>query len=736
MKQVININFHGQVVPIEVSAFDLLKNYTGALSNHFKNEEGKDEIINDIESRIGELFQERLKKGATCITEDDVNAIIKSMGRPEDFEIDEEKATTAEKNNSQQNSKQTNTNGNTNPKRMYRSENDKVIGGVCSGLANYFGIDPVMVRVLFVVVALFFGTGILAYLILWIAVPSAASNTIGGTRKKLFRDPDDKIIAGIGGGLGNYFGINPWIPRVLFLLPFLSFVFRFRNLGFIDFPDFVNFSFSPGSLIVYIIIWLVIPEASNTAEKLEMKGEKVDMNSIKNSVMEEMKGVQKKAEKFGEEAASFAAEKSQQMGAEFKGAVKRNGLSLGDIIGKLLKAFSYFIIGVVCFSLVVSLFAIAILSIGIFPYKDYVFTDGWQNAFAWGTLLFFIAIPVIGVITWIIRRLAKMKSNRKVLRATFISLWVIGWVCFICMIAFVSRDFKSSNNLFEQEVALQNPGINKLLVTNRTSTTKFLRNQWLRFEPFAGIDDDSVNVNNIDVKIMRSTTDSFKVTLIKMARGSSRRWADTLANKIDFNVYQQDSILIADKGIAINKKDKFRNQKVLMIVYVPIGKQIKIDRGSGNGFNINLGDSWDNDRYNIDIEEESSWEHNVDYIMKADGLYTLNGVKATESNNDRHSRVKIGPNGIEVRDGNKRVIIDDDGVDVDDNYRYNNQQPTDKIDSLKMKLDAEKIRVKDSLQKEKEKLDKQLEKFSANKIMPNTYNSSKMLLINPVAVYL
>ena len=127
---------------------------------------------------------------------------------------------------------------------------------------------------------------------------------------------------------------------------------------------------------------------------------------------------------------------------------------------------------------------------------------------------------------------------------------------------------------------------------------------------------------------MRSTTDSFKVTLIKMARGSSRRWADTLANKIDFNVYQQDSILIADKGIAINKRDKFRNQKVLMIVYVPIGKQIKIDRSIGNGFNINLGDSWDNDRYNIDIEEESSWEHNVDYIMRADGLVYFKWCKS------------------------------------------------------------------------------------------------------------
>ena len=117
------------------------------------------------------------------------------------------------------------------------------------------------------------------------------------------------------------------------------------------------------------------------------------------------------------------------------------------------------------------------------------------------------------------------------------------------------------------------------------------------------------------------------------------------------------------------------------------------------------------------------------------GLYTLNGVKATESNNDRHSRVKIGPNGIEVREGNKRVIIDDDGVDVDDNYRYNNQQPTDKIDSLRNKLEDEKAKMKDSLQKEKDKLDKQLEKFSATKTTPNTY-SSKMLFINPVAVYL
>ena len=256
MKQVININFHGQVVPIEVSAFELLKNYTDSLSRYFAAEQGKEEIINDIESRIGELFQERLKKGATCITDDDVNAIIKSMGRPEEFEEDDSTF-----------SKQSGTTSSagsghfepgaataTTAKRLYRSENDKVIGGVCAGVAHYFGIDTILVRIIFVILA-FAGAGILAYFILWIAVPSSASVVIGSTRKKLFRDPDDKIIAGVCSGIGNYFGISSWVPRVLFLLPFLTFVFRWSNWGFMDFPNFVNLSFSPGSLMVYIIMW-------------------------------------------------------------------------------------------------------------------------------------------------------------------------------------------------------------------------------------------------------------------------------------------------------------------------------------------------------------------------------------------------------------------------------------------------------------------------------------------------
>ncbi len=725
MKQVININFHGQVVPIETSAFDLLKAYTDSLSRYFANEEGKEEIINDIESRIGELFQGRLKKGATCITDDDVNAIIKSMGRPEEFEGEEEKVATSlgesagAKSSEQQNQGATSATGH---KRLFRDENNKVIGGVCGGLANYFGTDPVIIRVIFAVVALAFGTGLLAYIILWVAVPSSASATIGASRKKLFRDPDDKIIAGVCSGIGNYFGVSAWIPRILFLIPFLSFVFRDRHWGAFDFPGFLNLSFSPGSLIVYIILWLVIPEAGSTAEKLEMKGEKVDMNSIKNSVVEEMKGVQQRAEKFGKEATDVVGEKGKMMGSEIKTVAKRGGRSLGDVIIFLVKAFAYFIIGCVSFAMVVGLFAMAVVSVGLFPLKDFLLTEGWQNALAWGTLLFFIAVPVIGIITWIIRRLTKMKSNRKILRASFISLWIVGWVCFISLIASISKDFKSINNVNEQDVVLNNPGVNKLLLTTNSPLKNAYRYNSFRIEPFEAWDEDTVTVKNIEIKIIKSPNDSFRVTVLKVANGRTKRFADTLANLIQFNVEQKDSMLIVDKGIAINRKDKFRNQRVVINVYVPIGKQIRIDKSVGWGNNnVRFDGPWNNGDYFIDRDDaEDGWESNVDYIMKADGLYTLDGRRAEDYDNDHDTKVKIGPTGIEINDGEDKIKIDKNGVKIKegssgDNYRYNSDEPINKIDSMKVKLEKEQQRVKDSLEKVKQKVEKQLGKIDDKK---------------------
>lgn len=706
MKQVININFHGQVVPIEVSAFDLLKNYTDSLARFFANEEGKDEIINDIESRIGELFQERLKKGATCITDDDVNAIIKSMGRPEEFDGDEEKTASSLGAGEKTASSTSTQNANAEPRRLYRDENNKIIGGVCGGLARYFGTDPIVIRILFVIISLLFGTGVLAYFIIWIAVPSSASKEIGGVRKKLFRDPDDKVIGGVGSGLGNYFGINPWIPRAIFLIPFLSFVFRWHDWGVFDFPSFISLSFSPGSLIVYIILWLVMPEAGTTAEKLEMKGEKVDMNSIKNSVMEEMKGVQQRAEKFAKEASAVATDKGQQLGAEMKSVAKKGGRSLGDVIVFILKAFAYFVIGSVLFALVIALFAIAIAAIGLFPLKDFILdNDGWHNTLAWGTLVFFIAVPVIGVITWIIRRLAKMKRNSKLLTASFVGLWILGWVCFTGLVASIAKEFKSVNIANEEVVALVNPTVNKLeLANSERSSRDGYKYKIFRIEPFEGLDEDTAYVRNIEIKIKKATNDSFRVTMMKMANGRNKAIAGSHANKIQYSAVQKDSLLVFDKGIAINKTDKFRNQRVIITVYVPVGKQIRIDRNLSWGPHVHVSGPWyDDDWYYDNDDEERDWDTNRDYIMKADGLYTLEGRPVDRSKHQQEE--DENDNGGE---NNKQIN------GTGDSYRYDSK-PSEKIDSLQQKLNIEKKKAADSIKKAIEDSQKELEKLEAKK---------------------
>jgi len=694
------------VVPIEVSAFDLLKNYTESLSRHFANEEGKDEIINDIESRICELFQERLTKGATCITDDDVNAIIKSMGRPEEFEAmgDIPAEPTAASDQSQSQSTGSSSTTSTGSRRLFRDENDKVLGGVCSGLANYFNIDVVIARIVFVVL-LFSGIGFLTYIIMWVAVPSSSTTQIGGTRKKLFRNPDEKMIAGVCSGIGNYFGINAWIPRVLFLLPFLSFLSRWGHWGgFWDFGDILRFTFSPTSLIVYIILWIVIPEASTTSEKLEMKGEKVDMNSIKASVMGEMKGAGKKAEKFAKDASGVISEKATEVAGDVKSFTRRSSSGLGNVIAMIAKIFAYFIIGCVGFALVMGLFALAVASIGLFPLKNFVINNDYQNLFAWGTLLFFIAAPIIGIITWIIRKIAGSKRHGNMLGFSFGALWVIGWVSIILLISSISRDFSyNSKNITENEIALTSPGIDKLEVTSASPLEKYKRSRFLRFEPFEGIQEDTAYVNNVDVRIVKSNTDSFKVTVIKMATGRSRTIAENNAAQIEYSGVQKDSVLFLDKGIAINKTDKFRNQRVVLTIYVPVGKRIKVDKSVSWFNNVHIGREWDNDDWYYDSDDNAhDWKTGVEYIMNADGrLYNLNGTPASRSS---RSRVNINSNGVEV-------ITNDNS---DDNYRYNSGEPMNKIDSLKMKHEKEKQQIKDSLEKVKEKIEKQLEKIGDN----------------------
>ena len=590
-------------------------------------------------------------------------------------------------------------------KKLYRDENHKILGGVCSGIAAYIGIEPIIVRLIFI----FSGIGFIAYILLWAFVPGS-NVLVNGVRKRLYRNPDEKILGGVCSGIGSYFNINPWIPRALFLIPFVSFFFRWGHIGPLTFPNFLSFSFSPGSFIIYIILWLVIPEASSTSEKLEMKGEKVDLNSIKNSVVEEMKGVKERVGKLGKEAGNIAKERGQEIGLEMHYAARRTGGALGNIIVTIFKVFAYFILGCIALSLIVALFALAIVSIGLFPLKDFVLTDGWQSVLAWGTLIFFIGVPVIGVITFIIRRIAKIKSHNRLMRYSFLGFWILGIICFVALISSVGSDFRRTNSASEEKIALTNPGVKSLEVNSFYNNRYHRGNSWFRLEPFASFDEDTAYIGNVRIKIEKSPTDSFQVGVIKMCNGRTRRYADTLASLINFNISQNDSLLFVDRAIAINTTNKFRNQSVDVIIYVPVGHHIKINKSLGYSNYIRVNGPWNHDEwYNWD-ENDFYYKYGEEYIMKEDGLYTLNGIPAAKED-DWHSDDENGDNPAPNPDQQNYRYDQRNKVDSLKNMKEKQiQKIQESVDSLKSEKDRQIMKMKDSLRNVKEKVEQKTEK--------------------------
>jgi phage shock protein C len=171
MQRIIQINIAGRLVPIEEDAYTLLHDYIGSLRRQFTGEEGK-EIIEDIENRISELFAIRLQSGAPAIDRADVQKVKDTLGSASDLK--NESGSTAYTG---QGSTQYAQAGQYRPRqaRLLRNPYDKMVGGVCSGLAQYFDIDPVIIRLIMAVLFFSFGIGLLAYLIAWAIIPAAKS---------------------------------------------------------------------------------------------------------------------------------------------------------------------------------------------------------------------------------------------------------------------------------------------------------------------------------------------------------------------------------------------------------------------------------------------------------------------------------------------------------------------------------------------------------------------------------
>jgi len=614
MEKIININFQGRVIPIEENAYNTLKQYIDSLRSHFANEESSDEIINDIENRIAELLSDRLKRGVNCIAATDVTAVIDSIGRLEDIEAAE----------GEESKEQAGGGGNRQPDaapelrgRFYRNADDKVIAGVCSGIALRMGIDPIIVRIIFV---LLFGAAFTVYLLLWVIVPSKSINS--NITRRLYRNPDDRVIAGVCGGLAAYFRMETWILRLIFALPLLIGIVSRGIYGFwwhsywgIGPRIFVG-SFGSTLSILYIILWIALPYASSASDKLEMRGEKVDINSIK-----------------------AATQASAGAGA----TARRSGSGLGRVIGILFKAFFLFIAGIMAISLFGVLIGVVFAGSVAAPFADFLLDDWGQGMLAWGGIVLFLGIPFLALITWIVRRLMGVRSHRHYLGYVFAGLWLIGFISVLTLSGILIRSF-SSRSVVEELYPIQQPSGSKLYINAKgdpglTINHHHHHSRWNDMNwngsdmPFYMIGNDSLWLNTVKVTVEQSDDSLFHIYETRISRGHSQEEAKNLAAHISFGISQLDSVITLPEGFTISRKDKFRNQQVLVTVEVPLGKHVQFNReiNNYNWFNINVEDG----RRNVYFERH--WNNGHKYHGNSEYIMTTSGLKDPADSNSKDS---------------------------------------------------------------------------------------------------
>jgi phage shock protein PspC (stress-responsive transcriptional regulator) len=173
MKKTIDINLGGMLFHMDEDAYAVLSSYLEALRRHLAATEGREEVLSDIEARIAELFSQYAAGSPKVVTVLNVQAAMSTLGQPQDFGPEAEGEPLSE--SSAESSAESSSESKDRRRRLYRDADDKVIGGVCAGFANYFSIDVVVVRVVFLVLGFFTGFGFILYLILWAATPKAVT---------------------------------------------------------------------------------------------------------------------------------------------------------------------------------------------------------------------------------------------------------------------------------------------------------------------------------------------------------------------------------------------------------------------------------------------------------------------------------------------------------------------------------------------------------------------------------
>ncbi len=556
MKKNISINISGIIFHIEEDGYDTLKKYLDSINKYFSTFEDSSEILADIESRIAEIFLSRLNEEKQVITLEDVNGLIATMGSVSDFKAAEDQETepvTSGPENSSAGSSTSSGGQNTGtqsgsttfvpPKRLYRDQKRKILGGVSAGLGNYFNIDPLWVRLLFALMFFAYGISLLVYIVMWIAVPGSYELDEPDTGKKMFRDPERKVIGGVSGGVAAFLGVDIVAVRVIFILLVFG-----GGIG----------------LFIYIVLWLILPEAKTLTDRVQMQGEPVTLSNIESTIKKSQ------TEKVVEEESTLT--KILLFPFRLIGMILRAiGAVLVPIVEIIRVAFGIVIILIgVCllFSVVVTAgFLFGIFTAGTFslPWvnefnESSIPIQTLTNTFSgWTAFAGFLASAVPSI--FLILLGASVIAKRIVFSAaagwTLFVTWFVSMIILAVSIPKIVFSFKEEGE-FKVE--------NTYTINGKTAVLKINE---------VGMDD----YNATRLYLKAHDGNDFRLIQEFRAQGTTRAKAIENARMVDYNVDFRDSVFTFDSNLRFKPDAVFRAQQLDMTLMVPYNVPFTMDEG-------------------------------------------------------------------------------------------------------------------------------------------------------------
>ncbi|NQX86958.1 MAG: PspC domain-containing protein [Flavobacteriaceae bacterium] len=590
MNKTVNINLAGIFFHIDEDAYKKLQHYLEAIKRSFKDPQGRNEIIADIEARIAELFNERVQNNNQVVSIKEVDDIITIMGQPEDYIVDEE---------------------------IFEDESS----------------------------------------------PSNTNKTTSGTYRKLFRDVDNSYIGGVSAGLSHYFGIDALWIRLIWTALF----------------------FGAGTgILVYIILWVLMPAAETTADKLAMSGKQINITNIEEKVKEGFSSVKDSIEGVADKVKNgdyhTAGNHIKTTSRSFFDALGNLVMFFFKIIAKFIGIILIMTSAMILVGLIIGLLSVGVSEMFHFPGLDFEALINATNLPIWTVsllVLFAVGIPFFFLFILGIKILVNnSKSLGKVANFALIGLWIASVITLSVFAAREAIEYKRVASVTNKSEL--NIKANDTLYVTMVGNNMYSKNINRDYDFDIVYDEnDTKKIYSSNLRlIVRSTKEPLAyLSIEKSARGSTYQNAKHRADDIAYNYTLEKNTLQLDAYFLTDYSNKYRDQDIEVILYLP-EKSILYAHENTYSFHRNSSSYRDildnefeghfmkvihNDLLCLDCQKDKNYKLDIN-IKKEDTAF-----KIDENSIDikgRDGQLKLDKNGFYSESESIITKIDSSGVSI------------------------------------------------------------------------